>query len=748
MNWFKGVLLVLYLMVTPSVFSQEVPSNRIIDLQKLVDYLKPEVKDALGGANMISQAKLAQYFREKYSERYFYDWRTFDARFKSYNTIYPEVESGHVERALDHLAKYPDSTQWKLPFNYQFGEPVNAYAIRHLARQHKMVDIAFYYNYQNKNPEYLNYFKNQLKSLNAALATGEYESIKDGNGVYEAFRSGYRILNWLQIHNMFLGEKEYSDQDQLLTIATLLQHASSLYETNTEFVPGNHQTRGMSALAMLSILFRDFKDSDKWHERSMNLLEEHLAKEINDDGFQFERTVHYHMSDIDNYYYVYQLAKNSNLKVNDFWEGKLKSLFTTLTKIAYPDKSAPVLSDDTSPPWSEKNDISGALTLGYLLFGDPVMGYFANNHVESKMFWYVNDSQLKMLNNIESKTPEFKSVTFPTTGYYVMREGWDEDDNMMIISNGLDAYKPDHQHGDMLGIQAMANGQVILPNYQVRYSLKDLEFFKNSMVKNVALVDHELQGKQYTSNQGGSGFGKFRELPAPKTIAWNSNKDLDIYVGSHNGFENVGVNYSRQVVYLKDDFWIVKDNFIADKPHTYKQIWQGHYSLEEAPNLLRSTFNDGSGSDIYQLVATDSVFTSGTRGKEWAVVSKNNKTDYSFITIVFPFKKYDDRIDEEKMNPELKGWILNHSKWTIEGSQPTSLTKGDFDVFFSVKQLELSKLKITCSQAADMIIKLENNTLTIQSLSDKEFQISVQGGLNNESVKLQPGDKIDLKLNN
>jgi len=547
---------------------------------------------------------------------------------------------------------------------------------------------------------------------------------------------------------MFLGENEYSDQDQLLTIATLLQHGSSLYESNTKFVPGNHQTRGMSALAMLSILFRDFKNTDKWHERSMELLEAHLAKEINDDGFQFERTVHYHMSDIDNYFYVYQLAKNSNIQVNDFWEYKLKSLFTTLTKIAYPDKSAPVLSDDTSPPWSEKNDISGALTLGYLLFEDPEMGYFANDHVEPKMFWYVNDSQLKILNHIESKTPEFKSVAFPTTGYYVMREGWKPKDKVMIISNGLDDEKPDHQHGDMLGIQAMSNGHVILPNYQVRYSLKDLEFFKNSMVKNVALVDDELQGKEYTSNQGGSGFGKFKVLPQPKTIAWKIDNDLDIYVGSHNGFENIGVDYTRQVMYLKDDFWIVKDNFKSDKPHTYKQIWQGHYSLEEGPNLIRSTFNDGSGSDIYQLVTIDSVFTSGTRGKGWAVTSKTNKTNFSFISVIFPFGKYDDRIDEETISPQLKGWTVNHSKWKFDGSNPISLTKGGKDIFFSVKKLEFNAVKMLFSGEADVFLKLENDTLTIQSLSDKEFQISFQGFLSTENAKLQPRDKIDLKLNN
>ena len=720
MTFFRGLLVIMCFVFIQTTNAQSIPSNEIIPLNELSQYLKPEVQKLLTEQAKISTTTLASYFRDAFSTRYFYNWKTFDKRFEEYNTIYKGAKNSHKERALDHINKFADSTKWKLPFNYLNGEPVNAYALRHLARQHKMVDIAFYYNYQNKNSEYLNYFKTQLRSLNAALLAEDYETIEDGNGVYEAFRSGYRILNWLRIHNMFLGEKAYSDEDQLLTIATLLQHAASLYETNLDFVPGNHQTRGMSALAMLSILFRDFKDSDKWYDLAMKQLEAHLDKEINDDGFQFERTVHYHMSDIDNYYYVYQLAKNSQLIVNDFWESKLKSLFTTLTKIAYPDKSAPVLSDDTSPPWSEKNDISGALTLGYLLFEDPEMGYFANNYVEEKMFWYVSDSQLEMLANIESKKPNFKSFHFPTTGYYMMREGWNPEDKMMVISAGLDADKPDHQHGDMLGVQAMANGHVILPNYQVRYSLKDLELFKNSMVKNVALVDDELQGKQYTSNQGGSGFGKFKELPNPKTIAWKNNDDLDVFVGSHDGFENIGVNYNRQVIYVKDDFWIVKDNFKSDTPHAFKQVWQGHYSLENGSDLLRATFNDGTGLDIFQLNKTDQVKTDGARGKEWSVVSKTDINNFSFVTIIYPFSTYDKRIDEDAQDKVFCGWKLNDSKWKVDNVDANSLTKGDVSIFFSVKTLEFEDTKIEFEDEVDVLLNFENEDFKLQLLNKKE----------------------------
>ncbi|MBU2949947.1 heparinase II/III family protein [Tamlana agarivorans] len=743
MKFVKQLGFVLVFGLMQNLFSQNIPADKVIANENLSEYLTKEVHKELG-VNSISEAQLAAYFRDKFSERYFFNWKNFDCRFEAYQNLYPEAKALHTARALDHMAKFSDATQWVLPFNYQYGTPVNAYALRHLARQHKMVDIAYYYFYQNKDIKYLNYFKNQLQSLNSALLAGEYEKIKDGNGVYEAFRSGYRVLNWLQIHNMFLGEEGYTDTDQLTTIATLLQHGAHLYQDNLKFHPGNHQTRGLSALAMISVLLRDFEGADVWYDHAMALLEEHLAKEINDDGFQFERTVHYHISDIGNYYYVYQLAKLSDFKVNDFWSAKLKSLFVSLTKIAYPDRSAPVLSDDTDNPWGETNDISGALTLGYLLFGDSEFGYFANAQVPSKMFWFVTKDQLGMLDTIKSEAPTMGSVHFPTTGVYVMREGWNPDDKVMVITSGLDKDKPDHQHGDMLGVQFMAYGRPMLPNYQVRYSLDDLELFKNSMTKNVALVDDELQGKQYTSNKGGSGFGKFKELPLPKTIAWETNNELDLFVGSHDGFKNVGVDYSRQVIYLKDDFWIVKDNFSSKKRHAYKQVWQGHYSQELAPNVLRATFSDASGLDIYQLNNTDDVSVSGKRGKQWSVVSKKQQKDFSFVTVLYPYKGYDSRIDEDVSWPVLKGWELNNGTWKVEGGNGLSLSKGDKSLFFSVKSLKRDGVELHFSDNSDVFISKKGGRLAIQLLSEERVDCQFKSDKGSIELTLAPGASFDL----
>ena len=719
---------------------QHIPSKEIIKIPELINFLTTEVRTELSKDGEVSTEKLASYFREKLSERYFYDYETVHNRFKNYDDLYPTKRISHEARALDHFNKFPSETDWKLPFNDENGESVNAYALRHLARQHKMVDIAYYYFYQNKETQYLNYFKEQLQSLNTALHQNSFETIEDGNGVYEAFRSGYRVLNWLQIHNLFLGEKAYSDEEQLTTIVTLLQHGSYLFEKNQKFKSGNHQTRGLSALAMLSILFRDFVDTDEWYMHAMNLLGEHLQKEINEDGFQFERTVHYHISDIGNYFYVYQLAKNSNLKVDEIWKKKLESLFTTLTKIGFPDKSAPVFSDDTDTPWAEKNDISDALTLGYLLFENPTFGYFANKKVSPKMYWYVSQSQLKSLQNIDKIKPNFNSYAFDKTGYYIMREGWETNNKVLIISAGLDEKKPDHQHGDMLGIQVFANNNVILPNYQVRYSLKDLELFKNSMTKNVALVDNELQGKKYTSNKGGSGFGKFRQLPNPKVIGFQKNTPIEVFIGAHDGFENIGVEYSRQVINVENDFYIVKDNFTSDENHLYKQVWQGHYSSENSSNLLRSSFQNGSGLDIYQLNKVDKIKTDGARGKEWSIVSSEKKKKHQFITVLFPFSKYDERIKEDENQPSLKGWKINTSYLKSDAIQ--TLSKNGKHFLFGVQEIEINNKKIKFSEKVDIFIVIKKENAWMQSLHYRNFKIHKTDSNNKSTIK--PLDNFTL----
>ncbi|MDF1549539.1 MAG: heparinase II/III family protein, partial [Bacteroidales bacterium] len=337
------------------------------------------------------------------------------------------------------------------------------------------------------------------------------------------------------------------------------------------------------------------------------------------------------------------------------------------------------------------------------------------------------------------------STEFPSTGYYIMRNGWNKDDLYMIISAGISAEKPDHQHGDMLGIQAYAFGNMILPNYQVRYYLPDLEYFKNSWVKNVALVDSITQGQSWTGNKGGSGFGKFKKLPIPKIISWYKNTDIDIFTAEHNGCANLGVNYKRQVIFIKDGFWIVQDKFESNKEkRKFQQVWQGHYNEELAMQHYRSVFPNGAGLEILQLGDLPIKYSKGSaRGKGNLIFESKDTAAFAYTTLLMPFKDFETRLKEPKDLNSIK-----IQEWQIEGSGKSEINNTDAQVKLSKNQQVLliaasyflnniNELKVITGKA-DLYINIDTNSWEVVNCGFENTEIKIQ----NQQKILKPGEKL------
>lgn len=739
-----------FLLLLPlTVFAQNngiaynhVPTNaEIIELLD-VDY-SPELQSIQNnykqGNTEQALEELAAYFKERFSERYFFDWKNFKNRFSEYNKMYSNREAFHTKDAAKHLELYPAKTQWEIGFKNLKGETVTSYPYRHLTRQHKAGSIAFLYHYTG-NKKYLDYIPDQAASLNAAFNNNQVETIDDGNGAYEVYRAGNRMFNWLQVHQILLSSDQYSTYQQLEMIRTFLHTAANLYHHNPEYQEGNHQTRGMSALAMLSFLFPEIKGADLWKERALQRLEEHLKKEIYADGFQFERTVHYHIADIENYFYPYQLAKQNHVELNPIWEIRIKGLFDVLLKIAMPDKKAPVLQDDTDSPWAEYNEIDNTMALGAVLFGEPDYVYFASSKVSTEYYWFLKPEQQARLKSVQKNEPQLGSCELPETGYYMMRNGWSETDLYAIVSAGLTHEKPDHQHADMLGLQVYAFGNVMLPNYQVRYYLPDLPEFKNSWVKSVALLDSIPQGREWKGNQGGSGFGKFQKLPEPEVLAWEKNKDFDFFVGSHNAYDAEGVKTYRTILFIKDGFWIVRDHFIANGgEHTTQQVWQGHYSVEKEGKHIRSVFQNGAGLEIIQLgQPAEKISKASAHGKDRSVFQKGFKNEASWTTLLFPFKDFEERLIVDDYNNFTAGnWKLTSTENSPVKTDAEQILFDESDfIFLKTKGLQINQKTVSVGSKCDLWVKVKENELEITNIGINEVVI------NNTSVN--PGKTINL----
>ncbi|MBN7809763.1 heparinase II/III family protein [Algoriphagus sp. H41] len=680
-----------------------------------------------------ARRELAAYFREKAKNRFYFNWENIPVRLKEYQQLYPNAAKNHLKDADSHTELYHAETDWKLPFTNKQGKEVTAYEIRHLFRQHKAGDFAFSYFLLDKK-ELLPYFTSQAKSLNQAYQNGAVELIADGNGAYESFRGGNRMENWVLTHHLFLASPEYSDEDQITLLRTFLHHAEVLYQTNQKFQFGNHQTKGMVALAVIAMMYPEFEATKTYYDFALANLGQHLDLEVNADGFQFERSFHYHVGDIDNYFRVFKLAQITGNPIPKAWEGKLRGMFEAMVTLALPNKMAPVIQDDTDQPMATMNQLDEVMALGYALFSDPEFGFFASSNPSEEYYWLLSQVDLGRLRAKTETKPTGKSTALEATGYYVFREGWKESDQYLLISTGVSKEKPDHQHGDVLGLQLFANGEMLVPNYQVRYPEPEFPFFKNSWAKNVALVDSIPQGQEWTGNQGGSGFGKFGKLPKAEVLLWEPKGKIQAFRGTHDGYQDLGVGYERSVYFFPGEFWLVRDRFSGDQNHVYYQNFQGNYSLESGPILARSSQADGSGMDLIQLGSQlAGADVAGINGKNRVTFRSEPTPSLDFVTLLRPYDSFQDRTSAVDAAAKilLGDWEVHRQSLELKGSKFLAdqiLRKGDLLLLLGMRGIQSENLSLQSSKPVDIQVVLGEKGMELKSFEPNPIPLESSTG--------------------
>jgi hypothetical protein len=751
----QKILIYILLLSLTCARGSNIPFDRIPSNEEVLNYLdqdNPELKDILlsRDAGEISEAivQLTLYLKEKISTRYYFNWKYFNQRFKYYSETFPDAMEEHAKQAQYQKSTFSAKTSWELPFKNLKNEDVTAYELRHLARQQKSSDMAIMY-FSGQESDNLDYFVTQVADLNNAFTEGAYDDA--GNGVYETYRGGRRIHNWLFCHNAYLSSEEYDFEDQLLLIKTFLHHGAQLYKRTATNRYGNHHTKGLVALFEIATLFPEFVDLKEWKNQAIAGLVWHIENEINSDGFQFERSVHYHKGDIENYFRVYQLANINQVALSPSYIQQFRRMFDSLVQLAQPNKRLPVLQDDTDRPFAENNQMDDALTIGTIMFRDSVFRYFSTNKVPGSIYWLLKNNQLNILKEITKETPQIGSTELEQTGYYIMRDGWKESDMYLTVTAGLSEHKPDHQHGDMMGIVAYANGHEILPNYQVRYKFPDYIFWKNSWVKNVALVDSIPQGRQWKQNSGKSGFGKWLYLPEPKTISWIKENNFDHYIGTHSGFDSINVTYYREVIFLHNNFWIVCDYFESEDIHTYQQVWQGDYKIS-SNSTIEKTYSDNSGLIIEQIIDQDYKIESGQyRDKHNSVFSVVKTGEHSFITLLKPYKQSDSeqKVPNTSCLTENK-WLMMKSAPNIDTDASIILTNLNRIILVNSTYFNHPKVAIKIDTPATFLLDIGSDSAEITYLGRKTATIIQwhKNKLPDEKTggKFDPGERITLGI--
>ena len=745
--------IILHAQYSETSFPNKIPHNRLVNNKELFNLLDftnsglEDVKFALNSGDTLESLRLfAEYLKYRSSPNYFFNPMNVPKRVTEFRKLYPEDEKRIQKDANEFIATYSSDVDWELPGKDLLGRDHTANTIRYLARQAKAVDIALSYYFKEENKQYLNFLKEQVNDFIKDYESGETESGR--NDVFERFYAGHRIRNWLFMHHLLLGSSNYQWQDHIFLIRVFLLHGVRLYDFCKKFHWGNHQLHGLAGLYEMTMMYPEFPIMRFWNLEALRVIMEHIESEIKADGFQFERASHYFKLDIMNYFRIYQTSKLNGINLPQLFYHRFHKMFDAIVMLATPLRTLPVLQDaqavynyqqvnfDKGKQEISTNDAAELsdpdekmfMSLGAALFRNSTYKFFGTTAFPADFYWFFNENVPSEYSQMKITIPEDSSAALKESHYYVMRSGRGINELYLIIDGGLAKYKPDHTHGGVLGLIVYAYGEDILPNYRVQYSDPSYRTMKNSLVKNVALADYVLQGQEWISNHARTGFGIWKNLPKPKVHDWIPGEKFDYFSGEHNGFDSIGVHYTRSIIFFKPFCWIIVDRFQGEQLHAYQQIWQGCYTIDDQYNKAISL---GQTAKLFILQADPARMEVANRinfGTKSTIFEKRGYKDYSFLTLLYPTSV------NSKIIPEIRLFERGDYKQVVVSANEYK------HVLYFKKQQEISLDEIDTD--AEMVAASYKSNVLYAILLHKGSRLKISS----LSVKLESPATVELQL--
>ncbi|MDE5636545.1 MAG: heparinase II/III family protein [Alistipes sp.] len=313
--------------------------------------------------------------------------------------------------------------------------------------------------------------------------------------------------------------------------AGFLTHFLVNYHRHAEHITGHFSKQGnhllfeAQRLVFAGVFFPEFRDAAQWRARGAGILGREIGVQVYDDGMQYELDPHYHLESINIFYNALRMmtANGYRDELPDGYLDKVRSMVEILYNISFPDYTNPMFGDAKQ---HGRDFLLPSYRAWAEVFGDDAM-------------------VLRMATEgREGSVPDYLSRAFRTSGFYVLRSGWDAGATQMTLKAGPPAFW--HNQPDNGTFELWRRGRNFFPDsgsyvYAGSREINELrQWFRRTRVHNTLTLD-----------------GRDLERTDSHCLAWSTGGKSDVAAVENPSYDSL--SHRRWVFFVERRFFVIVD---------------------------------------------------------------------------------------------------------------------------------------------------------------------------------------------
>lgn len=362
---------------------------------------------------------------------------------------------------------------------------------------------------------------------------------------WETLSVAWRLREWIWVAGIAWLSPAFPIETKNLMFRSIWEHARCLMDHQGH--PNNWLIVESSALALVGLCFPQFRESASWQRTGVERLQNEIGHQFFADGVHFEISPLYHA-----------ICVHAVLDVRQAADMRGEALPEIVREL--PEKGAAYLAALCRPnfTWPSINDAGGS-DADYTALMNTIGRVFSR----PDLAWIGSRGRT-------GSPPATGLQIFPEAGIAVMRSSYASDANHLVFRAGPPGAS--HIHRDILSLDVTALGVPRLSDPGITSYAPGVmsEYYRSSQAHNTILLNGK--GTDLSRMTHAEGIA-----PSRTGLHWASGKDLDVVTGVCRGpwhGTEAAWTVHRTVVFVKPDYWLVRDTVLGEGDIEVTTCWQ------------------------------------------------------------------------------------------------------------------------------------------------------------------------------